>query len=173
MNEKITFVIAGFPGVGKSYSGYNDIRCFDHESSNVHWLKPGVERPDWQVDYVNQLELAIESGKYDFCFTSTHEVVLSELVRRNMPFIIVAPATKKVFIQRYKERGSSDAFIQKLDENWISYINSLKTYDKNVILTDMYLSDLLYDLNPLNKDAKYGYIFDNEFNGTEPETYVI
>ena len=82
-------------------------------------------------------------------------------------------ASPDVIIQRYKERGSSDAFIQKLDENWISYINSLKTYGKNVILTDMYLSDLLYDLNPLNKDAKYGYIFDNEFNGTEPETYVI
>lgn len=157
-------IIAGFPGVGKSTAaklfGTTDIenenRCIDLESSDFHWIidKDGGKHlhPEWPVNYINAMKLLLFETrgleKYKnlkYVCISTHKDVLSALRDQEIEFCIVAPLSKENAIERYKKRGSSKEFIQKLDENWDTYMNDLNSYDMPVIKTDEYLYDILRD----------------------------
>ena len=158
--------IAGFPGVGKSKAAevLKGI-AYDAESSDFHWMKQTNNKTDaaskieanlldpcWPDNYHTLIKmLAYETdGLKDFkdltyiCI-STHEEVLRYLRKYHIPFVIVLPGNKDETIARYRERGNSESFIKKVEENWDSWMENFRSYDMPIIRLkpDMYLSDLL------------------------------
>ena len=130
--------------------------CIDLESSDFHWIidKDGDKHlhPEWPANYINAIKLLLFETrglkKYKnlkYVCISTHKDVLNTLRDQEIEFCIVAPLSKENAIERYKKRGSSEEFIQKLDENWDTFMNDLDSYDMPVIKTDEYLYDILRD----------------------------
>ena len=157
-------IIAGFPGVGKSMAANlfgtadteNENFCIDLESSYFHWIvdKDGNKHlhPEWPANYINAIKMLLFETrgleKYKnlkYVCISTHKDVLNALSDQEIEFCIVAPLSKENTIDRYKRRGSSEEFIQKLDENWDIFMNDLDSYNMPVIKTDEYLYDILRD----------------------------
>lgn len=159
MKNKSTnkIIIAGFPGVGKSETS-NIIPevSIDAESSNFHWIEDAdgdkILNPDWPHNYIQYIKLLVYESEglenyKDLLYVciSTHSEVLRYLRNNHIPFIIVTPEDKEETIERYRKRGNSEEFIQKLDENWDEWMKNFESYNMPIIkLADsMYLSDLL------------------------------
>lgn len=147
-------IIAGFPGVGKSYAGGTNSAVIDLESSNFHWIEDsnGVkhQHPEWPINYVNAIKImaceseGLESMKdIRYVLISTHNEILKMLKNSNIPFIIYAPKSKNAALKRYRDRGSSEQFIESLNENWDNYMNDLEQLEMPMIRSDVYLKDAL------------------------------
>ena len=115
-----TYVIAGFPGVGKSFCtrSFDNMLIKDSDSSKF----PKDKFPE---NYIEDTKSNL--GKYDVIFVSTHEEVLDALEKEGIKYILVFPTLKlrKIYISRYSMRGSPKEFIQKISDNWNSWILSL------------------------------------------------
>ena len=152
-NEKVNVntkkVIAGFPGVGKSTAAklHPDI-FIDLESSDYHWIKDkngnNVCDPDWPMNYVAKIIVLMNvESSHKYILISTHNEVLTELNKRYIPFEAVLPKTKSKYIERYKKRKNTEAFIAKLTDNFDAFVasvfnaNPVKTY-----MTDGYLENI-------------------------------
>lgn len=171
-------IIAGFPGVGKTKAGeiLKDI-VIDCESSDFHWEDPLADNKvahfEWPENYLKLIYmLAYETDglakyvKLDYICCSTHSEVLGILRKFKIPFIIVVPEDKDSTIARYRERGNSEAFIKKLEENWEEWMNNFASYNMPIIKLppDMYLSDFL------SKDSTYDYLITKI---DEVEKYIL
>ncbi len=159
MNDIV--IIAGFPGVGKSTCTKlleKEKSCIDFESTNYKWIKDNDGHshinPLWPANYVK----AIKMLKYEtyglqeyknlkYIFISTHKEALSMLKKEGETFIIVAPLNKDTAIKRYIARGSSDEFIENIDNNFDTYMKDLYSYGMDIIVSDKYLSNLLPDIS--------------------------
>lgn len=151
-------IIAGFPGVGKSTAAeMKDWMFLDMESSNYHWMidEKGdkVCNPAWPTNYVN----AIIAASHDctkpqlYILTSTHNEVLAEFDRLGLYYNAVLPKSKDVYIQRYRERGNSEEFIEKLESNFDAFIKSVESTNVfGIYYTDNYLYKIFV---PDNRDA--------------------
>lgn len=146
------YIVAGFPGTGKSFGGkYFPHEFIDMESSDYHWIyEDGVKKchPDWPNNYLDAVEHAynetIFSGTIFCVCTSTHAEVLKGLHERGLKFIAICPKNKEETIRRYKERGSSEAFIENLTKNFESFRNDvLNSPAEMVICTDQYVIDVM------------------------------
>lgn len=149
-------LICGFPGVGKSYFAKHiqemGVEVLDSDSSK--WAKD----QGWPHGYVHQLrqEVYNPNGPHPWVrpwnklvLASTHEEVLESLEVLGVPYVLVYPTldAKTIYLQRYRDRGSSDAFIQTLDANWEIWIKALmlRTGNPHVILTpNQHLTDLAH-----------------------------
>lgn len=159
-------IIAGFPGIGKSKAAeVLEGIVYDGESSDFHWLKPANNKveaetkmkenildPIWPDNYLQFIKmLAYETDGVSaykdlvYIYISTHEEVLSHLRKYHIPFVIVVPEDKDETVARYRERGNSESFIKKLEENWDIWMDNFKSYDMPIIRLKpgMYLSDIL------------------------------
>lgn len=161
-------IIAGFPGVGKTKSA-EILRgiAIDCESSDFHWMDPKAEvktsDPEWPYNYLKYIKmLTYETdsikGFRDLLYVccSTHAEVLQRLRQERIPFVIVVPEDKEDTVARYRARGNSEAFIQKLEENWDTWMKNFESYDMPIVRLkpDMYLSDLL------NRSSTFDYLVD-------------
>ena len=157
MAKKI--VIAGFPGTGKSTASeiFGDA-VIDLESSNYHWIITDsgnkVLHPEWPDNYVRAIcAVANETdGLADYARTlyvccSTHNEVLTALMIRKQPFVIVCPKTDHnsmlQFLDRYRERNSPPEFINAMRNNWNKYMEDIKSYNIPVIYTMQYIGNIL------------------------------
>lgn len=123
-----TKIISAFPGTGKSYyvnygegSGYMP-QGFATDSDSSKFDKSNF--PD---NYIEHIIEKIKEG-YARIFVSSHEVVREALVENNIPFTLVYPKIelKEDYLERYKQRGSPESFINLIDNNWELWINQLK-----------------------------------------------
>ena len=150
-------IIAGFPGVGKSTCASIDNKFIDLESSDFHWIYSAdipsqkCKNPEWPQNYVDTIKTIAnstdDSQEYRdsiYIMCSTHKEVLTKLIENKLSFIIVAPKSKDLYIQRYRDRGSSEEFINSLDEHWDEYMQDISSYTIPVIYTDEYLGDILH-----------------------------
>ena len=142
-------VIAGFPGVGKSYTEkVYTANCIDMESSIYHW-EPGTivktTNMYWPGNYISAIFERAYKNRWakTYILTSTHKEVLTGLKERGIDFIIVAPYDKYKALRRYQRRGSPKNFIDSIDKNWDTYMTDLESYGVHTIYTDMYLSNLI------------------------------
>ena len=134
-----TFIIAGFPGIGKSWLNKkygNDIS--DSDSSQF-------PKEDFPSNYIEHIKSLI--GKKPIILTSTHKEVLDGLESENIDYILVYPQKelKEEYLERYKERGSPEGFIKLLDSKWDEFMSDLEnTYPKKrIILKEgQYLKDI-------------------------------
>lgn len=126
-------VIAGFPGVGKSYiTRQNPVDCSDSDSSLFHWLdgssigQPDIPHPDWPNNYIQHIKQQLR--RREFVFVSTHTEVLDALRRNDISYYLLMPRVDRrdEFIERYRQRGSSREFIERLSANWNSFLDSCR-----------------------------------------------
>lgn len=119
-----TKVVSAFPGTGKSYYTNGDYVpdgfASDSDSSKF-------DKSNFPNNYMDHIEEKIMQG-YARIFVSSHEPVRKALVEREIPFTLVYPARelKEEYLERYKERGSPEAFINLLDKNWDEWITQLQ-----------------------------------------------
>lgn len=144
----MTKIIAGFPATGKTYFFNNSKSAMDSDSSNFSWLSKGVRNPDFPSNYINHIKENID--KCDVILVSTHRDVYSALIDAELYFTIVYPSKTAIneYIQRYKNRGSPEAFINLIVanwDNWISDIQSIKSKYCNLIElpSGKYISDIV------------------------------
>ena len=79
---------------------------------------------------------------------SSHEEVRNAMKAKGIPYTLVYPdrSLKDEFIERYKVRGDSKSFIDLMDKNWDSFIDSCEkdtTYDKKILKSGQFLKDVL------------------------------
>ena len=101
---------------------------------------------DWEKTYIDCAEALAE--KYDYVFLSTHDMAIDELISRGAKFYIVYPKAhcKFEYMQRFKDRGNSQEYIDKFMKNWDSFIarlDRLETNNKVTLRTGQYLSDVI------------------------------
>jgi hypothetical protein len=151
----MTVIIAGFPGVGKSHlvKSRPDLNIWDSDSSQFS------KEPDFPQNYINHLKSGIKQ-EVDIILVSTHEVVRDALREANISFYCVLPwlgdDIKDEYIERYKERGSSEAFIKLISDNWELWLDNIaeKEYWQISIDKGEYLSDVIDDILFMEEDRK-------------------
>lgn len=155
-----TKVIAGFPGVGKSYATANFEygEVLDLESSDFGWIhhEDGTKsrNPDFAEEYTEELLYQLSSGKYKYIFISTHNETLNDIGKRigYHNINILAPKAgddivKNDFLERYRKRGNTADFIDNVFyKNWDNFLADLKelTY-KGVNLYELEVGQTVLD----------------------------
>jgi hypothetical protein len=136
-----TRIISAFPGCGKShyYRENKDLIVLDSDSSTF-------DKSDFPRNYIEHIKSNI--GKAHIIMVSSHKEVREALVDNNIKFELVYPnlSIKEEFIQRYKDRGSPEKFINLLESNWGNWIGELELQtgcEKKTLETGKYLSDVI------------------------------
>lgn len=147
----MTKIISGFPGVGKSHLGKrsdNEVVVLDLESSNFK----GENR--WE-DYKNEIKNQV--GKVDVLFVSSYKETRKILSELGLNFYLVYPdrSLKDEYLRRYRERGSTEEFIDMMDKNFDLFIDSIENEEvrcAKIKLTgeDEYLDSFLNFMNFLD-----------------------
>jgi hypothetical protein len=126
LTQPHTRIISAFPGTGKSYyHNNNKTTTLDSDSSEFSWvIEDGkkVRNPDFPNNYITHIKENI--GKYDFIFVSSHAEVRQALKANCLFYYLVYPERKckDMYLKRYKDRGSPDAFIQLISDNWDNWL---------------------------------------------------
>lgn len=140
-----TKIIAGFPGVGKSYATENFEygEVLDLESSDFGWIhhEDGTKsrNPDFAKEYTEELLYRLSTGKYKYIFISTHNETLNDIGKRigYHNINILAPKAgddivKNDFLERYRKRGNTADFIDNVFyKNWDNFLADLKELTYN------------------------------------------
>ena len=154
-----TKIISAFPGTGKTYYHKNHPdTTLDSDSSQFSWLydkdgnklydddnKP-IRNPWFPSNYIEHIKSNI--GKYEYIFVSSHKEVREALVDNCLLFYLIYPDynDKEIYIERYKQRGSPERFIDLVRNNWEEWIIELEDQDDciNIQLPSILtISDLL------------------------------
>ena len=74
----------------------------------------------------------------DIIFISTHESVRNALKEAGLEYTLIYPdgSLKEEWIRRFKERGSSDGFIQTVEENWDAWIDQMEEESSNKVVLE-------------------------------------
>ena len=123
--EQNGLLVAAFPGTGKTYYCYRDADYMpqgfatDSDSSKF-------DKANFPANYIEHIKEKIKQG-YARIFISSHKEVRDALVANGLKFTLVYPKEnlKEEYLQRYKERGSSQAFIDLIDKNWSNWLFEL------------------------------------------------
>lgn len=116
-----TKVYSAFPGVGKTiYFNTTDKTVLDSDSSKF-------DKKHFPDNYIDHIERNIQDPKVDKILVSSHKDVRDALVKKGIPFVLVYPhrELKDEYIQRYKERGNNDAFVDLLEKNWDNWMDEM------------------------------------------------
>lgn len=138
-NQSYYNVVSGFPGIGKSALVRANGIFLDSDSSTF-------DKTQFPQNYITHIKGAIEDNKV--IFASCHEPVRDALVAEGISFILVYPdiSLKDEYIERYKQRGSPEAFITFISNNWENFINALDAQTgcaKVKLASGEYLSDII------------------------------
>lgn len=120
--------IAGFPGVGKTHFHKNTkLTVCDSDSSKYSKLADGTPNPNFIVDYFREIE-QLNTMPNAMILVSTHAEVLAELKRRNLDYYVVIPEVGLIgeYVKRYEQRGSPNAFITLIIDNWHMWLADIK-----------------------------------------------
>jgi len=145
MNTK---VISCFPGTGKTYFFENQdkygIKILDSDSSSYSWLENGERNPEFPQNYIEHIKENL--GKVDLILVSSHWDVRDGLRYNRIDFKIVIPdhIDREIYFERYRNRGSSDAFINSVKANWDRWLAEIKGNHRNVYVlnSEEYLNEL-------------------------------
>lgn len=122
MNDDFNLlVISGFPGVGKSYM-HRKYGWHDSDLSKFSLLSPGVLNPEFPDNYIKHIK-----GLTGNVMVSTHLDVRDALVKSGIRYFLVYPSLgcKDEYLQRYRDRGSPQKFIDLIDKQWSIWIPEL------------------------------------------------
>ena len=135
-----TKVISAFPGTGKSYCFQNsDKKVLDSDSSTF-------DKKYFPDNYIKHIKDNI--GKVDIIFVSSHKEVRDALVENGISYILVYPdkSLKDEYIERYKDRGNNEKFVELISSNWELWIEELqgqKGCSHVILKTYQFIGDIL------------------------------
>ena len=121
-------LVAGFPGTGKSYYCHNgDWSHYMSSKFATDSDSSKFDKTNFPQNYINHIKEKISEG-YARIFISSHKEVREALVKNGLEFTLVYPKKelKEEYLKRYKERGSTDSFINLISENWDLWLEELK-----------------------------------------------
>lgn len=127
--ETKTVIIAGFPGVGKTHFYNHHMKdCADSDSSKFSWtIRKGmrVRNPAFPKNYISHIKSLI--GKVKYIFVSSHKEVRDALKKSGLKFALVIPNIniKDEYVERFRNRGSSDKFIKQISDNWMLWLTQI------------------------------------------------
>lgn len=128
-------LVCGFPGVGKSFLSKNSEACVDSDSSSFSWSQDGTRNVNFPDNYIYHIR-SIPCNK--IVFLSTHKTVRSALVNNSLKYTLIYPerSLKNEYIERYRNRGSSDKFITLMCDSWDNFITEMEedTADRKIVL---------------------------------------
>ena len=119
--------ISAFPGVGKSHffraaraASFPDLLVRDSDSSQ--------HKENWPVGYLDHLTASLPAT-HSITLVSSHAEVLAGLHERGIDCYVVYPRQedKAVYMKRYRERGSPEAFVTLMDERWDAFHEHLRS----------------------------------------------
>ncbi len=158
-------VVIAPPGSGKSAlcKKYPDIftelqsEYYEFEANRPFDEVPGFYDPWWPANYINAIELMLETGKMfnatqKILFVSSHVEVAKYLSDRGIKFCFMCPI-KETVIDNCKKANYNSWFIKYIEENW----NGIKDRISNMSSCK---SVLMYSCSL--EDA----FFHNDFNST-------
>lgn len=128
-------IYCGFAGCGKSWLAHHKEKFIDLDSSSFE--------KDW--DKYIQSAVALSDNGYHV-LVSCHDELRRLLLLRNIPYVLVLPRDecKEEYLERYRNRGSSEELIKKIDKNWEFY--TMPQAKEHVVWMGkgQYISDLFY-----------------------------
>jgi hypothetical protein len=155
MSEQKAKLIAGFPGVGKTFLTKPAVSESAHVSSwtledldSTPFSHPdGKPSPLFPGNYIAHIKGQAKDPNA-VLLTGVHDVVRDQLVANKIAFTLVYPERelKAEYMERYKARGSPAGLINKLDKEWDNFISSVQGQKecKHVILKEgQFLSDVI------------------------------
>ena len=138
-----TRIISAFPGTGKTTlfnkAKGTGLKILDSDSSKF-------DKSQFPENYIQHINKNI--GKVDIILVSSHKAVRDALIENGLKFVLIYPEwwLKDYYIKRYKERGSNEAFIKLLDDNWDLWTDDCKSqkcdFHVGFINGNQYLSDI-------------------------------
>lgn len=150
--DKNTIIVAGFPGVGKTYLSTKGrkLNILDLDGKEFIWSDDNcIQRnPNYPNNYIQGIK--DNMGKYDIIFIALDFDILKRLDNEKITFIILYPnkSLKKSYITRYRRRGDSVEFIESMKNDWDSVINKIetkKTYLKLKLNTTRTIEDIFLE----------------------------
>lgn len=142
-------VISGFPGVGKTrLSKDNRFKVLDSDSSKFSWIynEDGTKdrNPDFPNNYITHIKDNLEFA--DIILVSSHKDVRKALIENEIEFALVYPniSLKFEYLDRYKERGDTEEFINMMDSNWDQFVKECML-ETDCTLLELKSGDFLSD----------------------------
>lgn len=138
-----TLIVSAFPGTGKSHLFNNTkLNILDSDSSKF-------DKSKFPENYIAHIKENI--GKVDVILVSSHEEVRNALVKNKIKFLLVYPnkSLKSEYVDRYKERGSNEKFIEKISDNWNNWIDELENQtscEKIVLNSNEFITDVVSNI---------------------------
>lgn len=138
-----TKLVSAFPGTGKSYLfNYSDKIVLDSDSSKF-------DKKDFPQNYIKHIKENI--GKANIICISSHKEIRDALVKNGLWFTLVYPDKnlKEEYIQRFKDRGDKESFINLIYNNWDEWLMQLRNQDNCIHIRlgiGEYISDIIEDL---------------------------
>lgn len=114
-----------------------------------------ISNPEWPNNYLKAIIEKI--NMYDLILVPSSIDVRQLLKDNNIEFLFVLPdtddETRKMLLQRYKQRENNDALIKEVMNNFDTWSRNQEDYDYPIIILDKnkYLEDLLLGLGFLHK----------------------
>ena len=110
----------------------SELKFIDSDSSNFSWIKDEngentkERNPNFPQNYINHIKSNI--GKVDVIFVSSHGVVRDALYEAGLNYFLFYPniKMKEIYIDRFKQRGNEQSFIDFISKNWDNFINGCK-----------------------------------------------
>lgn len=138
--KKDTLIISGFPGVGKTslyQKSSGDFIIMDSDSSTF-------DKKEFPENYICHIKENI--GKADIILVSSHKDVRLALESHGIEFMLIYPniGLKDEYLERYKQRGSTQGFIDLIAKNWELWINEIMELENNDYITKFELKSNEY-----------------------------
>lgn len=135
-------VYSAFPGTGKTTYFNNTYKnVLDSDSSKF-------DKADFPSNYIEHIKRNLEDDTVEKIMVSSHKDVRDALVSDNIPFVLIYPEKdlKDEYLQRYKDRGNNDAFVDLLDKNWDNWMDEMDNQDASYkirLKSGQYMSDVI------------------------------
>lgn len=148
-------IISGFPGVGKS-TLVNSLPFASDSDSSKH------PKEGFPANYIKHIKTVI--GRFNPIMISSHQEVRDALAAEGIPCTIVVPALhlKSAYMDRYRNRGSSEIFLKLMDSQWDNFVNSCLNDSRfnKVVLNDpnVNLADVYVKLSLANSEFFHGKV---------------
>lgn len=123
-------IICGFAGIGKSYLAKNQLGVVDLESTPFN--------KDW--DTYARVAIHMANNGYTVLL-SCHKELRDKLKEKKINYLVAIPdkSQKDEYVQRYRDRGNSDDFINMMYDNFEKFVTDIEQ-SENVLHVPSFLS---------------------------------
>lgn len=168
MKGKIISVFAGLgkTTVGNKYKNVCDLQSSPYRFDYSKFEKDEYEKQktnklriinkEWPINYLNAILEA--QKKYDIVLVPSNLDIRELLIKNKLDFIFILPSKdnehRKKLIERYKQRGNTDDFIDEILCFFDKWSRKQEDYNYSIVVlnSNQYLEDALIDMGLIKKD---------------------